>query len=156
VFGTDTLQAAFSVRSLASLLQGAKSVDTGGLTEVPLGDVITYTITISNVGLSVASDVVITDSLPAGVSFGDWVQRGSALLPPPGNTVIWGPHEVAKDDGFTIRFTAIVTSSPAFVAQTITNTMEYKSPYAGSGSSHAVFDTARDRFIYLPVILKLN
>ena len=61
------------------VLRVFKSVDAGGQTPVPVGSVVTYTIVISNSGTGVASGVVMTDPLPAGVAFGGWVGSGVGM-----------------------------------------------------------------------------
>jgi uncharacterized repeat protein (TIGR01451 family) len=104
---------------------------------LPPGGVVTYTITISNGGGGIASNVVMTDPLPPGVSFGAWVVTGSAQLPPPGDTVAWGPHDVLAGESYAISFRGIVTSGSAFAGETITNTAYFSSANAGAGTSNA-------------------
>ncbi len=112
--------------------------------DVPLGGVVTYTIVLSNNGDGPAHDTVMTDRLPLGVSFGDWLDQGSALLPdPPGDTIIWGPHTVPAGDSLTLRFTATVTTSATYYGQPITNTAYY-SHTSGSGSDSAAFVVASE------------
>ncbi len=109
-------------------------------TPVLLGDVVTYTIVMQNSGLGPAYAVMMTDSLPLGVQFDQWIQQGSALLPPPANnTIIWGPYAIASHTAYTISFTALVTTAEAFYGDTITNVAEFTSENAGSGSDSAAF-----------------
>ena len=112
----------------------------GSTSDLPLGGVVTYTLVIANSGDSMATGVVVTDPLPSGVSFGGWLDQGSALLPPPDNdTVEWGVWNVPEQSEYTIRFTATITSSAAFAGETVTNTVYYVSENAGAGADDAVF-----------------
>jgi uncharacterized repeat protein (TIGR01451 family) len=125
--------------NLPAMLSVAKSVTpNSNLIE---GSVVTYTITLSNSGGSLATGVVLTDVLPAGVDFGDWLHQGSAILPPPGRTVNWGPYTLQSGDSLTLSFTAIVTTNPAYYGATVDNTVQYA--YSeGSGSASAPFTLA--------------
>ena len=86
--------------------------------------------------------MVLTDPLPSGVSFGQWVQQGSALLPPPDDTITWGPWDIAAHAEYAIAFTAIVTTNTAYAGAAVDNTVEFVSGNAGSGSDAAVFTIA--------------
>jgi uncharacterized repeat protein (TIGR01451 family) len=118
VYGTAYVR----IGESAAALQVVKTRDIGGLSEVPLGGVVTYTIVISNSGGSVATSVVMTDPLPSGVTFGTWVEQGTGTVIVPLQTVAWGPADVAAHTAYTISFTVNVTSSTDFVGSTITNT----------------------------------
>ncbi|MBN1889894.1 MAG: DUF11 domain-containing protein [Thermoflexales bacterium] len=101
-----------------------------------LGGVVTYTIAITNSGESLARGVIVSDSLPAGIGFGDWITSGgAALLPPDG--MLWS-SDIAARSAHTIAFTAVVTSTPSFYGQSITNTAYFSSANAGSGKDCAV------------------
>jgi uncharacterized repeat protein (TIGR01451 family)/CSLREA domain-containing protein len=116
---------------------------TNGTVNLPPSGVVTYTIVISNNGGGIASSVVVTDPLPPGISFGGWVVTGSAQLPPPGDAIEWGPHDVPAGESYTISFQGIVTTASAFAGQTVTNTAYFSSSNAGFGSSNdAVFTIA--------------
>jgi uncharacterized repeat protein (TIGR01451 family) len=134
-------------------LQVIKSVDTGGLSELPLGGVVTYTIVISNSDDTVASSVVMSDILPSAVSFGDHLQ-GTALLPLPDNTYQWGPYDVAAHTAYTITFTADITSSEDFAGQTVTNIAYVTAVDTNPVSGSASFTIEGDYFIYLPLVMK--
>lgn len=134
-------------------LQVIKSVDTGGLSEVPLGGVVTYTIVISNSDNTVASSVVMTDILPSGVSFGGHVQ-GSALLPLPDNVYQWGPYDVAAHTAYTITFTADVTSSTDFAGDTVVNIAYVAAANADSDTDPASFTIVGGFDVYLPLVLR--
>jgi uncharacterized repeat protein (TIGR01451 family) len=128
----------------------------GSAVRLPLGGVVTYTIVLGNSGGSIASGVTMTDRLPRGVSFGGWVQRDAATLkfPPAGETIQWGPQDIAADTQVAIRFTATITTSQSFVVETITNTARFTSTNAGSGSDDAVFTVEDLNFLYMPIVFK--
>ncbi len=131
-----------------------KTVATGGdPAQVRLGGIVTYTLVLSNAGAATAAGVALTDTLPAGVAFGDWLAQDSARLAPP-DTITWGPADILADTSITISFTAAVTVSQAFAGQTITNTASFSTVDAGHGSSQATFGIKRLSLIYLPLLEK--
>jgi uncharacterized repeat protein (TIGR01451 family) len=95
-------------------------------TPVLLGDAITYTVVIANSGDVDATGVRVTDTLPVGVT---------------GVDLDWTGTVTAADQvAFTVP--ALVTTSAAFYAQTITNTTYYTHT-SGSGSDTASFTIER-------------
>jgi uncharacterized repeat protein (TIGR01451 family) len=138
----------------AAGLQVDKQVDTGGLSEVPLGDVVTYTIVIRNDGSGVAFNAVLTDPLPTAIESITWVQQGSAFLPTP-RLVQWGPHDVAAQTAYTLSFSANVVTDTQFAGQTVDNVAYVVADNAGPDDDSAGFDIASDDFyIYLSSVLK--
>jgi uncharacterized repeat protein (TIGR01451 family) len=135
--------------SVVKSVQGAG----GGTLDLPLGGVITYTVVLANDGAGVAHSVVLTDPLPAAVSFGSQVQ-GSALLPLAGGVYQWGPYDVAAHTAYTIKFTAEVTDSAGFVGQTVTNVAYASAANAALTSGDASFTIEGKTHIYLPVVLR--
>ncbi len=137
-----------------------KSVNTGGLGAVALGDVVTYTLVISNSSDDVANNVVLIDPLPPGVTFGDWVMHGgSALLPPPGTvnlppiTVEWSPGDVAAGAAYTLSFTANVVTDTRFAGDIIVNTAYVTADYVPLDSDYASFRIeGGGPYIYLPFV----
>ncbi|MDY7077577.1 MAG: tandem-95 repeat protein [Chloroflexota bacterium] len=120
-------------------LSVTKSVEwASGVPNPPLGGVVTYTIVLTNSGSDTATGVVMTDTLPDGVSFGGWLEQDLAQRPQP-NTIEWGPHDIPDHYGHTIRFTATITTTSGFAGTTITNTARFTSTNAGYGSDDAVF-----------------
>ncbi len=116
---------------------GSGSFGSFGSLNLPLGGVVTYTVVLSNSGGFVARGVVMSDVLPAGVSFAGWTQQGSALLPGDGSTLEWGPHDIQPGAAYTIEFTVDVTHAAAFAEQTIVNIARFSSDNAGSGADSA-------------------
>ncbi len=139
-----------------------KSVDTGGLDPVPLGSVVTYTLVISNSTDEVSSNVVLTDPIPSGVTFGDWVMYGgSAMLPPPGTvnlppvTVEWSPGDVAAGAAYTLSFTADVVTDTQFAGQMVDNVAYVIADNAPLDSGSANFDIkGGGAYIYLPLVVR--
>lgn len=114
-----------------------------------LGGMITYTITLSNEGDGPAAGIVLTDTLPAALSFGGWLQQGDATEG--GGTIQW-TGDLAAGASVTIAFTATVGTDPALAGQAITNSASFTSANAGSGADDAAC-TLQSRFrIYLPLI----
>jgi uncharacterized repeat protein (TIGR01451 family) len=132
--GSDT--ASFTIATPA--LTVAKTVETTQAL-AQLGDVVTYTVTVANNRPATATGVVMTDVLPLGVTFGGWIDQGSAMPAEPTDTVTWGPNDISQGESFGFSFTATVTTDEAFYGERITNTVEYDSANAGSGSRDAVF-----------------
>ena len=129
-------------------------------TDVSPGGVVTYTIVVRNNGTARANGMLLTDTLPVEVNFDTWVVQGSAQPPVPTNDVItWGPWSVAAGDGYTVTFRALVTTSVAYEA-TVTNTVQFASLDAGSGTSDgAVFTiesepTVEVHSIFMPVVVR--
>ncbi|MFQ5577316.1 MAG: isopeptide-forming domain-containing fimbrial protein, partial [Anaerolineae bacterium] len=153
----------------------SKSVQTG-ITDtlgLPPGSVVTYTITLTNPSSTrLAEQVVMTDTLPDGVTFGGFVQNpngsvrppsagtitlpggtitlpggGSAVLPP--NTLAWGPHNLAPGQRYSVVFTATVSGG---YGQVVANTAHFASLNAGAGASEAGFTITSK--VYLPLVVK--
>ncbi len=130
----------------------------GGVTDLPLGSIITYTIVLTNSGEEIAAGAVLTDELPQGVHFGNWLDRGGAEPPVPTSTITWA-GEVPGEATHTIRFTATITEALSFAGATITNTVWFSSANAGGGFELASFTIAPPAppptfIIYLPLIVK--
>lgn len=114
---------------------------------------VTYTIVIENSGSGVATNVVMTDPLLAGVSFGSQ-SKGSALIALPGIIYQWGPYDVAARTAYTVAFTANVTDSRAFAGSTITNSAYIAASNAVPVDDSDSFTIAGGFYIYLPVVLR--
>ena len=96
----------------------------------------------------------MTDPLPVGMTFGEWVDQGSALLPPPpDNTVMWGPWDIPAYTEYAVRFTVNVTESISFVRRPVTNSATYTSINADFGSDDVVIIPSgqRPQFTSTPV-----
>ena len=143
----------------------------GETIDLPLGSVITYTITLTNSGNSTATDVIVTDTLPVGITFGGWVIKNEAKYLPvsgtvtlpggtvqlPDDTVAWGPFDLLTTTSQTIIFTTTINSSPDLYGKFITNTAHYTSVNAGFDSASAAISLEEDVHlynVYLPLIEK--
>lgn len=108
----NTAQVGVVVRPQANL-----SVDKiAGPNPVYVGNSLTYIVTVINNGPSAATNVVITDVLPAGITF-NWALPDCT---PSGGTVICNMGAVASGDGATAM---IVVTPTAAAAGTVTNTV---------------------------------
>ncbi|MBN1877401.1 MAG: fibronectin type III domain-containing protein [Anaerolineae bacterium] len=145
-----------------AVLAVTKVVDTGGLTEVPLGGIVTYTIVITNNSTEIAPNVVLTDPLPAEVLFKTFVDYGnSAVLPPPGTVnlppaaVVWEPGNVAPGESLRLSFVVAVTENTDAAGSTVVNTAFASADNASQVSGGDSFTIKRDEYaLYLPLILR--
>ena len=97
-----------------SILALAKSVIPAA--EVPYHGVVTYTLVLSNTGAMSDTQVVLTDTLPAGVSFGQWRVNHGAIAQ--GNAITW-TGALTANTTLSFTFTAMHTGEWSDV---ITNT----------------------------------
>lgn len=122
-----------------------KSVTPG---TVKVGDMLTYTITLENIGQLADEDVMLIDPLPTAVTWVDWVQR-------PSNAADYNPtdHEVtwtgSIDAGETLTFTFEVVNT--IVGGTVPNTAQVIGTYF-SGRDRATYTTEMN--IFMPMIVK--
>jgi len=110
-------------------LQVTKSVTPGG--GVLPGDVLTYTLTVDNIGAVTAYDVVVTDTLPATLLPLGWTGSGLPLVQRAGTTYIWDLAELPAGGSGTITVTAQVPSSVAAGTQVV-NTVTVFTPSGDS------------------------
>ncbi len=145
----------------------SKTVDIGGLSVVPLGGVVTYTLVIRNDGDEIARQVVMSDTLPSAVSFREWVvYKGSVILPPPATvilpspsgatTVVWRPGDLAPGAVLALTFTVNVTNDTKEAGKTVSNVAYVSADNAPGSSAFADFIIEGEAFyyIYLPLIVK--
>jgi len=105
---------------------------------VPLGGIVTYTLTLTNPNTGPLVGVVITDPLPAELTFITQT-AGTLYLPPPDTLLTWGPYTMAGGAVYTLTFTARVTNTHTFYAAQVYNTAYATSVAAGTGKAQAVF-----------------
>ncbi len=129
--------------------------DKGGTLNLPLSGVVTYTIVLSNSGGGTATGVIMTDSLPAEVSYGTWIAQNGAQEAD--NIISW-VGVISAGNEVQLTFTAIVSSGTVLWGQTITNTARFISSNAGSKSDTVAFkvidESGAGNQIYLPLVLK--
>jgi len=150
---TQDNQASVAIAVDNAPLNVRKTVDTGGLAEVELGGVVTYTLILQNASDAItAAGVTLHDPLPPGVTFGAWVTQSSASLT--AQTIAWGPHDIAARAAHTLCFTAHITTTRAFAGQSVANTAYVAVPNAPPLQDTAAFTIQGWRFVYLPLVLK--
>ena len=94
---------------------------------------------------------MLTNTLPAALTFGGWVDQGSATVN--GDTVTWGPQDLASGQTATFVFTATV-SAPLSTA--ITNTVTAQSAAGETATAEATFTVGQDpeTLLFLPFITR--
>jgi hypothetical protein len=102
-------------------------------TNVPYHGVVTYTLVLAN-GAASDTSAVLTDTLPAGVTFGQWIERPTSGLIRNGNAITW-TGTLTASTAITFTFTATHTGDYGDV---IKNTA-YFSGTLGKDSDNAVF-----------------
>ena len=116
------------------------------------GDTIVYTLLVTNYGPSDATQVVISDTLPNGVTYDSDDSGGDYSSV----TGVWNVGDLSFDDSATLHITATVDEDTA--GKTITNTAviiasAQPDPILDNGDDSAIITVARVR-IYLPLVLK--
>ena len=144
LIGLNLTQAAEPVLALQ------KEVEVGETAVLP-GSTVTYTLTLSNSHpVAIAEGVLLTDTLPSAVAFGQWVVR------PTGANVVNGEvtwqGTIAGEGTVVLVFTAVV--QPGVVGE-VENTAVFAYP-TQSGSASARFTIAEPvrHVLYLPLIRK--
>ena len=145
--GAGDAQAAFTVIA-APELAIAKTVEPDA--DVEPGGVVTYTITLSHSG-GAAYFITLADTLPAGVTFGGFIQGSGASYD--AGAITWNGDLPAETD-LTIVFTATVDMDWDLHGQTITNTVAFSSLNGGAGSDQAAFTVRPLSYIYLPLVAR--
>ncbi|HEY71984.1 MAG TPA: DUF11 domain-containing protein [Thermoflexia bacterium] len=80
-----------------------------GPANVETGSAITYYITLSNTGVVTATDVRVTDTLPAEVEF--VAQTSSLTFTQPGGALVWDAGDVPTETHYTITVTGHVSDT---------------------------------------------
>ncbi len=124
------------------------SVDKAGSDDaVYPGDTLVYTLTYGNKGSITASNIILTDTLPADVVVGD-------ALPAPdyvdGQQWVWEVDALGAGDTATIVITTTVASSAAGMLH---NRVVISAPGAW-GDTDSLYTTVQARAIYLPLVLR--
>jgi uncharacterized repeat protein (TIGR01451 family) len=116
---------------------------------------ITYTVTVSNTGISPVSSVVVSDTLPLSVTLvSSSTSNGSSYNP---STGAW--HVGNVEGGASVSLTMVVTGS-LDAGQTVTNTAVLTEcippdPDSGNNMGRAVVTIeAGEQEIYLPLVLR--
>jgi uncharacterized repeat protein (TIGR01451 family)/fimbrial isopeptide formation D2 family protein len=125
ITATSTLSPALQVTDTDTTnveLADVTIVKTDDPDPVAAGGILTYTLVYTNDGAAVAQNVVITDTLPAGVTFGGVVSTSPALPAPAGagQMWVWTVGTLAPGSSGSIVFTVTVDSNTSGV---ITNSV---------------------------------
>ena len=116
---------------------------------VNLGEIVTYTFTLSNSGNGAATGMLITDVLPTAVNFGGFVQQNSATF---GSGAITWSGSLNAGTAATVIFTTTVKNDQSLYDTDVMNTVQYTSGNGGSGSANIAFAVVKRYFIYMPLI----
>jgi uncharacterized repeat protein (TIGR01451 family) len=128
----------------------AKSVTPA--TNVPYHGVVTYTLVLSTSGPLSDSGVIMTDRLPAGVTFGEWRQQPVGAIRT-GSAITW-TGVLTPQVPITLTFTASHTGAYADV---ITNTAQLSGTWQMSNAAAILTVTHApqiDYRVYLPLVIK--
>jgi len=127
----------------------AKAVEPAA--DIEPGDEVTYTVTLSNSGNTEAVSIALTDTLPAGVTFGGWVEQSNADYD--AGAITWS-GSLPPGGELTLVFTATVDMDEELRGQTITNTAEFSSLNGGAGQAQAAFTVRPLSHVYLPLVVR--
>jgi len=120
---------------------------TGSAAEVYPGDQLVYTLTYRNKGSIAANAVVLTDTLPTGVSY---VSANPAPSTSTGQNYVWNIPTLNAGATGTIVMTTTVASN---ASGTLVNQVDITAPDAWNDSASFVV-TVKGRAIYLPLVLR--
>jgi uncharacterized repeat protein (TIGR01451 family) len=119
------------------------------------GETITYTLTFSNLGQTVASGVLITDVVPAFLMGVDYASSGAAVTPTGAISYTWQVADLAPGEGGIITVTGVVSPSLPQgydLSNTVTITA---SVLDGDPSNNRSTARATTWFrVYLPLVLR--
>lgn len=119
------------------------------------GDVITYRLTFTNVGTSLAPGVVITDVLPEPLQGASFTASGAAVTPRAGTTFVWDVADLAPGAGGVLTITATVDAAYAGALTNIASiaTSNFESD-ADHNSAQLVTQITRSYRVYLPLVVR--
>jgi uncharacterized repeat protein (TIGR01451 family) len=115
--------------------------------DVDLGGVVTYTVTFTNQTDVTAMGIMVTDILPAEVTFMGWVVQSGATES--GGEWSWDGDLAAGAD-ITFVYTAPLDVNPYLYDSSVTNVVQFTSTNDGSGSSPAIF------YVISPPVLDID
>ena len=133
---TDSLEGGQGLaNNTASCSSAVKSPDVVVSKDCPIdmisGDPASYTVTVSNAGTSPARNVVLTDVLPAEVSF---VAATPAETSVAGNTVTWNLGDIAAGGSVVVAITVDVDATAGTATNTVSATTD--SVEGGEGTAN--------------------
>jgi uncharacterized repeat protein (TIGR01451 family) len=104
--------------------------------DVPLGGIVTYTITLENIGQGTASGVELSDTLPVEVSFGEQISGPNLTVD--GNNLSW-MGTINGQSSFSFVFSAVVDDDQTLYDDLIINRAYVTSTNAGEDDDSASF-----------------
>ncbi len=119
--------------------------------DLDLGDTVTYTIRLVNIGEGEAVSVQLTDTLPSGVSFATFFEDAGASHA--AGVIVWS-GDLAAGETLTIVFTVTVDDDTELYNTTITNTVTFTSDNAGDSDAEATFAVRSLYKLVLPLIFR--
>jgi uncharacterized repeat protein (TIGR01451 family) len=135
--GSDTtLDFGFVPRSFDLALRKTAAADV-----VAPGDLVEFTITVFNQGELAAADIVVTDTLPAGLTFDPADNPGWALVDGRPTTTIAGPIAPDASTAVTILLTV---ADPADASADVVNSAEITTATDGNGGVRTDIDSTPD------------
>jgi uncharacterized repeat protein (TIGR01451 family) len=117
--------------------------------DVPYHGTVTYTVVLGNSGPGSDPDVFLTDTLPAEVDFGRWVEQpaGAEVV---ADELTWQGTVTA---GQSIAFTFVVSHVGDY-GDTVTNTAEFSGTLQAGEDSTTFTVTGQAMYtVYLPLVL---
>ena len=103
----------------------------GPVAPVVTGNDLTYTINVTNFGPATANGVVLTNTLPAGSTYGSSSGGTVALA---GTNLVWSVGTLAKDATASLTVT-VAASTPGTVGSTSRIRADQSDPYSGNNSA---------------------
>ena len=73
---------------------------------------------------------------------------------PTDGEIVWGPWTIESGTTIAYIFTATLKTGTIYFGIPVTNTVDFVSGNAGSGSYEAVFNSKETKFIYLPIVAR--
>jgi uncharacterized repeat protein (TIGR01451 family) len=150
---TGTLTRTVSVILQTPALTITKTASPASGTEVRPGNIINYTLRVTNTGSGPASNVVMTDVLPAGVSFASCTSTSGATCSGGSTTTVTTPT-LNAGQAFTANIQVAVTAATSgTILSNTANIRSSQTPLITSNLvAHSVTTASLD--IFLPIIFK--
>ena len=97
-----------------------------GVRYLPGGAQVTYTLQVYNADFAPAANLLMTHTLPAGLTFVDWVNANGAAIS--GNTITWNIGSLAALGQQQVTFTAQVSTEAQYQGQALVSAAALTSP----------------------------
>ncbi len=137
LFGTNSNLANTTLRRPALTLSKSNSPEG----TVAPGDEITYTLTLTNDGTGQATNVEVTDAVPANTTYVGGSCTGGASCGPSGSDMVWTVGDIPAFSTVTLTFKVTANTGLPIGTYTLPNSAAATSSNAGSPSSNTVTNT---------------